>query len=225
MEVPTSNVGVLVLFRSLALQLRKNREGRIEPFIGAVTSSIRKVDAAMCTHTGAILVTERLDRHRQSDHLSKEIVQMDHGSPKPARLEVLPQPDTTFGESSHAFQIIGFAALRRLEHQPKGVAERMRVALGAAAALQMDVGFETALQKDVLAGAHGVEYENEWGLDFHAGTFDFGFAGPPPGRARFEAKALSLLAESFDLNAEIRHRATSARPTRTGGGPGGDSGQ
>lgn len=115
----------------------------------------------MRTNPRAILAAQGLERHRQRDHLSKEIVQSDQRTPEPARFEIFPETDARLGEPSRPFGISGFAPLLGLQHEPKLVAKRMTIALGAAAAFEREPAGQSALQQDAVTDTAGFEVEFE----------------------------------------------------------------
>jgi len=159
----------------------------------------------MRTNPAAILIAQGLKRHRQSDHLSKKIVQPNHRTSKPASLEVFPETYATLGESSLPFRISGFATLLRFQHQSELVAKRMRIALGAAAALESNFPVETTLEQDTFSDAADFELKDEGLLDLANLALSLPFPRVPPFAGRLEAKGFSLLAEPLDRELEIRH--------------------
>lgn len=153
----------------------------------------------------AVLVTERLDRHRQRDHLAEKIIQSDLRPPIQPCLEVLPETQSVSCQPLLPFGIHGRSAARRLEHQPVRVTKRMRIALGAAAALESDPTGHFAFDQYVVPGARGGQLEMERRLDLAGLTSAFRLSRGPPIPIGFENEALRPIGQPLDLDQGVEH--------------------
>jgi hypothetical protein len=180
--------------------------------IDTVTLSLGEVRTAVGADSRAVLVAQGLDGHRQGDHLSKKVIQADHGSAKQAGLEVLSEAETTLGKPSHPFRICGFVTLRRFQHEPEIVAKRVRIALGTPAALETHTTDDVSLEQHILSHATGLEVESEGLLDLAELVAGAGFASAPPIGIHLEVEGLALVAKALDQELEFRHGAAYRNP-------------
>jgi hypothetical protein len=81
----------------------------------------------------------------------------------------------------------------------------MRIALGAAAALESDFPVETTLEQDTFSDAADFQLEDEGLVDFANLPLVLSLASVPPFSGRLEAKGLCLVAEPLDRELEFRH--------------------
>jgi hypothetical protein len=81
----------------------------------------------------------------------------------------------------------------------------MRIALGAAAALESDFPVEMTLEQDTFADPADFQFEDERLLDLANLALAVRLPRVPPFSGRLEAKGFSLLAEPLDRELEFRH--------------------
>ena len=158
--LPPCSAFLVATFRfERRLQLSESGERRLDLLVFTVTTGILR-RTAVRAEPRAIFITEGLERHRERDHLSEEIVETDHGPAVRADLEILPEAHPVLRQPSLSFGI-GRLATERLEHQAIGIAKRMRIALAASAALETDLTLEIPLDHDVVGDPRSLERESE----------------------------------------------------------------
>ena len=173
----------------------------------------------MRAESRTIFVTEGLDRHRERDDLSEEIVEANDGPAIRADLEILLEAHPVlrksllpFGIRYSPFSLAQATRRERLEHQAVRLAKPVRVALAAPAALETDLARQISLDQDVVRGAAGFELETNGPLDFDVRRFVRGLARSPPPRRDLEVEALFAAREPLDLDSEVGHGGESGDP-------------
>jgi len=151
------------------------------------------------------LIAKGLDRHRERDHLTQEVVQLDYRPPIQSRLEILPETDSILSQASLPFRVRGLAPLRRLQDQSICVAKHMRIALGAAAALEADTARDFALDQHVVTQPRGRQDEVEGHFDLAKRVLARRLPIGPPVPTRFEFESIRLLCQPLDLDLEVGH--------------------
>jgi len=156
------------------------------------------------TEPRTIFITEGLERHRQRDHLSEEIIEADDGPAIRAGLEILSETHPVLREPLLPFGI-GRPTAERLEHQAVGLAKRMRIALAAPTALETHFAGERPVDHDVVRNARGLQPELERRLDDDRIAVDRLVPHAPPRGRDLELEGGRPVGESLDLDAEIGH--------------------
>jgi hypothetical protein len=162
------------------------------------------------------VIAEGLKRKSECDHLSEEIVEPDDGAAIRAYFEVLTQTHAIFCEPPLAFRVRRARLGERLEHQSKGFAKRVRVALAAAAALKRDASLTLAVDQHVVPGTTRPQVENERPLGL-AGVADTrSRSAYPPLRCHLETEVGGSAIEALDLNAKVGHHELEKGGLRNG---------
>ena len=119
----------------------------------------------MRTDARTVAPAEWLQRNRQGHHLAQKVVEPNHRTLEPAGLEVFAQAQSVLREAPDSLRICGHTILHRRENQPEIFTKRLRVAFGAAAALEPDPSRQPTFENDLLMDPLDPQIESEGRLD------------------------------------------------------------
>ena len=184
------------------------------PLVQAPLVQAPLVQATVRADSQTPLIAEGLDRHRERDHLTQEIVQLNHRPPIQPCLEILSEADTVPSQAPLPLWVGGLMSLRRTQDQSIAVAKFMRIALGTAAALETDPTGDFSLDQHVVSHPCGGQREAEGRFDLPQRFLGDRLPIRPPFPARLEFVASRLLRQPLDLDLEVGHVQTfpGARP-------------
>ena len=114
---------IFLIARFRGLERCKDGEGRINSFIDAVAARLRATHSAMRANPRAIRTAQRLQRHRESDHFTKEVIEPDHRTSLATLLQFFSQAQAILGESLFTLRI---QRLRILESRARSLRDQTR---------------------------------------------------------------------------------------------------